>query len=478
MTNLIQDLLNKGKYFVYFSLFINAVTLNKINYTFTGKINRTLIKYLYNTINLNGCMLIKLVQWINTNVELLDIGDDDNFMGSLFSSFYENCNIHDLNYTRQLFINEYCDGDEEEFDKQLQLDIYADVKSGSIAQVYKGRYQNQTVALKVVHPEIEYQLKNPMAFLNFYKFMVTNISFLNKYDTPFIFDNFFENLIKQADMRNEYSNMMYFYNEYTDNPYIIIPKPIASSKNILIMEYVDGQTMNDITDSIIEKQKIVALLNLFVKDNFYFKDYYHSDLHESNWKVKKYNDFYQLIVYDYGYISKNNIQETFKLITYYNDTLNVNGICESVYEHCLNIKFNQEELAIRFDKYLNDLNIKINEPFCDEIIIRMYNFLVKNNISVTPSMFELFVSTILIKKYIIMYLMLEKVGHSNSDTANNIIRSYLGTINLCEKYDIFPKLKNYYIENYIENPIFRNTYAFQNNYFDELSGDDDDGMDI
>ncbi len=478
MTNLIYDLFNKSKYFVYFSLFINAVTLNKINYTFTGKINRTLIKYLYNTINLNGCMLIKLVQWINTNVELLDIDDDDNFMGSLFSSFYENCNIHDLNYTRQVFIDEYCDGDEEEFDKQLQLDIYADVKSGSVAQVYKGTYQNQTVALKVVHPEIEYQLKNPMVFLNFYKFMVTNISFLNKYDTPFIFDNFFENLIKQADMRNEYSNMMYFYNEYKDNQYIIIPKPIASSKNILIMEYVEGETMIEITDSIIEKHKIATLLNLFIKDNFFFKDYYHSDLHESNWKVKKYNDFYQLIIYDYGYISKNDIQESFMLVTYYNDTVNIEGLCACVYEHCINVSLTEKEFINSFHDYLNDFNIKFREPFCDEIIIRLHNFLVINRFTISPSMFELFVSIILLKKYIIKYLLVEKLGNSASDTANNIIRSYLATINLCEKHDIFPKLKNYYIENYIENPIFRNTYAFQNNYFDELSGDDDDGMDI
>lgn len=472
MTNFIHNLYSKCKYFVYFSLFINAVTINKINYIFTNKINHTLIKYLYNTINLNGCMLIKLVQWINTNFELLDIGDDDNFIGCLFSSFYENCNLHALSYTRQVFIDEYCDGLEEEFENKLQLDIYTDVKSGSIAQVYKGRYENQIVALKVVHPEIEYQLIFPMMFAKFYKFIVTNISFLNKYDTPFIFDNFFQNLIKQSDMRTEFKNMSYFYNEYIDNPYVLIPKPIATSKNILIMEYVEGQSINEITDSIIEKQKIAALLNLFIKDNFYFKDYYHSDLHESNWKVKKYNDFYQLIVYDYGYISKNNIQETFKLVTFYNDTLNVAGLCGCVYEHCLNIKFNQEQLVIRFDNYLNDLKVSIREPLCDEIILRMYNFLVMNNISVTPSMFELFVSTILIKKYILMYLLIEKVGNTKAETANNIIRSYLATINLCEKYNIFPKLKNYYIKNYIQNPIFKNTHAFKNDFFDKLEGDD------
>ena len=472
MTNLIYNLYNKCKYFVYFSLFINAVTINKINYIFTNKINHTLIKYLYNTINLNGCMLIKLVQWINTNIELLDIGDDDNFIGSLFTSFYENCNIHDFGYTRQLFIDEYCDGNEEEFENKIQFDMNADVKSGSIAQVYKCIYENHAVALKVVHPDIEHQVIYPMMFVKFYKFMVGNISFLNKYDTPFIFNNFFQNFIKKYDMRNEFNNMTYFYNEYIDNPYVLIPKPIATSKNILIMEFIEGENINEITDSCIEKQKIAVLLNLFVKDNYYFKDYYHSDLHESNWKVKKYNDFYQLIVYDYGYISKNNIQESFKLVTFYNDTLNIAGLCEVVFEHCLNIKFNQEQLVIHFDNYVKDLNVDIKEPFCDEIILRLYNFLVINNISVTPSMSELFVSTILIKKYIIKYLLIEKVGSTKEENANNIINGYLATINLCEKYNIFPKLKNYYVINIIQNPIFKNTYSFKNEFFEKLEGED------
>ena len=273
-------------------------------------------------------------------------------------------------------------------------------------------------------------------------------------------------------MRNEFNNMTYFYNEYIDNPYVLIPRPIACSKNILIMEFIEGENINEITDSCIEKQKIAVLLNLFVKDNYYFKDYYHSDLHESNWKVKKYNDFYQLIVYDYGYISKNNIQESFKLVTFYNDTLNIAGLCEVVFEHCLNIKFNQEQLVIRFDNYIKDLNVDIKEPFCDEIILRLYNFLVINNISVTPSMSELFVSTILIKKYIIKYLLIEKVGSTKEENANNIINGYLATINLCEKYNIFPKLKNYYVINIIQNPIFKNTYSFKNEFFEKLEGED------
>ena len=160
--------------------------------------------------------------------------------------------------------------------------------------------------------------------------MVKNISLFNKYDTPFIYDKFFENLILQTDMNNEYKNMQYFYNEYLNNDYIKIPKPIISTKNILIMEYIEGQKISDIDVSAYEKQKIVLLLNLFLKDNYYFKKYYHSDLHESNWKIVKTNNFYKIIIYDYGYISVNNkkFQELFKLLTYYNDTLNINGMIE------------------------------------------------------------------------------------------------------------------------------------------------------
>ena len=87
-------------------------------------------------------------------------------------------------------------------------------------------------------------------------------------------------------------------------------------------------------------------------------------------------------------------------------------------------------------------------------------------------MSELFVSTILIKKYIIKYLLIEKVGSTKEENANNIINGYLATINLCEKYNIFPKLKNYYVINIIQNPIFKNTYSFKNEFFEKLEGED------
>ena len=61
MIAIIIDLYKRIKYFLYFILFINFLLLNIINYKCTNKINLILINYLQYTINLNGCILIKII---------------------------------------------------------------------------------------------------------------------------------------------------------------------------------------------------------------------------------------------------------------------------------------------------------------------------------------------------------------------------------------------------------------------------------
>ncbi len=474
MIAIIIDLYKRIKYFLYFTLFINLLLLNIINYKCTNKINFRLVNYLQYSINLNGCILIKFVQWINTNLEIINI-EEINVFYQLFSSFYENCYIHDLNYTKKIFNKELLN----DFDKIIKLDNNYIIKSGSIAQVYKAQFENKTIALKVVHPDIKYQLIYPINFIKFYKFIVKNISFLNKYDTPFVYDEFFQNLILQSDMNNEYKNMQYFYNEYLNNDYIIIPKPILSTKNILIMEYIEGQKINEIDVSAYEKQKIVLLLNLFLKDNYYFKKYYHSDLHDSNWKVVKTHDFYKVIIYDYGYIPVNNknFQELFKLLAYYNDTLNINGMTELLYNYsiyCPNAN-SSEELIDKFKMYLENLNVNFREPFCDELLINVYNFTVINKIILEPYIFEFFISMIIFKKYVLKYLIIKKVDIPNN---NNLIQSYIITNNICYKYNIFNQLREYNNETYINNKKFIDSYEYNDIFLDNIVSNEEDNLDI
>ena len=451
------------KYFIYFCIFLNISIINIINYKLTNKLNDKLLIYLYYSVDLNGCILIKLFQWITTNLEMLGYKENDNVY-KLFSLFYENCYIHDISYTKKIFIKEF----DIDFDSTVILDNSFKIKSGSIAQVYKASLHNNIdIAIKVVHPDIYYQLIFPIFFIKLYKFLVKKISFLNCYDTVFIFDTFFENIITQTNMLNEYNNMMYFYNEYIDNPYIIIPEPLLASNNILIMKYIDGYKLDEITSSIFEKSKICCLFNLFLKDAYYFKDYYHSDLHDSNWKVVKYNDeYYQLIIYDFGYISSNKIKNQAKNITYANDICDTSMLCGEVYDKLLNCKYTKEEFLSKFFNYLHDTNIIYREPFCDDVIRIIYKFLVINNIYLEPDMFELFISMMLFKKYVTKYLQLKKIGVSNS---NNLVSNYLNSIEMCTKYNIFPELCDFYNRTYIDNPEIKNSYVYSDNYLNDLN---------
>ena len=469
------------KYFVYFNLFLFSLTSNLIYYKINNNINTGLIKSLYHSINLNGCVLIKFVQWVIINIELLE-DDSNHYILNMFKKFYENCSIHNLNYTKKMFYKEFG----YKFDEILIIEQDFSVKSGSIAQVYKVKLNTNIVgnkfnflqneinnsinnsinneknyALKVVHPEVYYQLFFPISFINSYKFLVSNISFLKKYDTIFDFHSFFNNLKLQLNMNNEYKNMQYFYKTYIDNPYIVIPEPIVSNDNCLLMEYVNGEFMHDLKISDVEKQKIAVLLNLFSKDCYYFNDYFHSDLHDSNWKVKKYKHFYQLVIYDFGYIIKNNIKELSKKTILNFDLNNLEGIGESIYESCIsNTNIDKEFIVNDYKKYM----IK-TVPYTDDWLVKTYQFCYKKNLILKPAFLELFISNILLKKYFQKYLFKHI---SDPYDSNFLIKINLAYVNICKKYNIFKEVQNYTESVYLNNQILLNSYVYEDNYLENI----------
>jgi len=116
-------------------------------------------------------------------------------------------------------------------------------------------------------------------------------------------------------MLEEASNMQYFYDEYKNNPLIVIPECILWSKNILVMTYHEGKTINEMEDelSIYQKTNILTHMNLFIKSGMFKEPLYHGDLHNGNWKIVKNTNTknqintppYKVIIYDFGYCIKN-----------------------------------------------------------------------------------------------------------------------------------------------------------------------------
>lgn len=476
------------KYFIYFNIFLNSLFLNYCSYKLFHEYY--FINYLYFSINLNGCFLIKLSQWINTQLHAIDFKIINNYellkIRKLFDNFFENCQIHNINYTKQIFK----DDTGYDLDYIILLDTEYNIKSGSMAQVYKGKIKkkrcdklelcendNNDIAIKVVHPEIKYQIIFPEYLIYSYQYFVKNYKCFKKYDNIFDFTSFIKNLKLQFNMNNEYKNMNYYYNYYNNiqkNDYIIIPKPLFSSKNILIMEYIDGVLFDDIDVNENEKKKICALFSLFIKDNYFFMDYFHNDIHNANWKIIKTPEFYKLIIYDFGYIIKNNNKDCLKKLLFYFDTNNKVKSAQFIYNYVENKYIDCDKFVELYLKYVTK-----KLPYDDDYIYQIYNFLYVNNFKMIDNLLEFFILMILIRKNLKKYFMQQ---NNLKNHINYHFETYLFYKSIIDKFNIFKNVGQYFDTYYFNNPDFLKLLEFKDKYLENLNNnknnDDTNNIDI
>ena len=79
------------------------------------------------------------------------------------------------------------------------------------------------------------------------------------------------------------------------------------------------------------------LLNLFIKNTMFLQDYYHADLHDSNWKVVFTNNMINpsIVLYDFGFCIKNSKQNQTSIINMHksmetNNQLQQNNIQQNI----------------------------------------------------------------------------------------------------------------------------------------------------
>ena len=473
----------KVKYIIYFNTFINVLLINYLYYKLWNVSNNKLILLFNFCVKLNGCIIIKFIQWFNTNLEFVfNNSKNSEFISQLFTQYYEDCPIHKLKYTKDLFFKEFG----VLFDDYFELDNTFLIKSGSVAQVYKATIKQpnancytKNVAIKVVHPEIDYQLLCPLFYVKAYIYLVTNFKCLKKYDIVIDLDSFFCNLKKQISMVNEFNNNEYFYNNYNNNV-IIIPKPLMKSKNFLIMEFIDGEQFDQVNISDYKKQIIIAFICIFIKDTFVNGKYIHCDLHQANWKIyKQINNnvsnnvsnnntdvSYKIVIYDFGYVIENRTNDTFKNLAIYLDTNNVDGLGDLLYNNIKNIDISnvyKEDFITKYKNYNDTMDYANN----DKLLLAGVNMCYINGYKLNNNLLDYFVSIILLNKYFKKYLFL------NEETSKDMLYKHVYNksmfyISICEKYDVFHEIKNNLYDTYIKNSKFPVKVTYRNNYLNSL----------
>nr|CAG4718713.1 unnamed protein product [Naegleria fowleri] len=226
----------------------------------------------------------------------------------ILSVLQDKCQQHDFSVTEKILLEDL-DRDYREIFSSFDT---TPIASASIAQVHKAtlRDGNQTVAVKIQHPDLIRIFKADLKTMQFLLFS-TKLFF----DFPFAWTlpEFERILLSELDFVNEAANCSHFSQMFKDYPDNQIDAPRVhwnlTSKRILTMDFIEGCKINDLQalkSMNIDPKEVAKLLVDSYSIQTFIHGFVHSDIHVGNLLVRRSekNNKPQLIYLDHGCYKK------------------------------------------------------------------------------------------------------------------------------------------------------------------------------
>ena len=362
-----------------------------------------------------------------------------------FEDIFEQCPYHDIEHTKTIFSNSM---NGIELDNYIDISTFKVIASGSIGQVYyaKRKTDNLEIAIKVKHPNISEDLDKQYEIILFIK-LIQKIPFLrNYYNLYFNIDDFLTDINLQCDFNNEANNCKIFQENFKDSAnYIVFPKIIYQSSDLLISEYIDGESFENLKD--MQKYQTTINFMCFFYQMLLVDNFLHGDLHCKNWKVRqnKETNIVQIVVYDCGICFQNTSIELtnefwFSLINYDIEGLNktlLKFINETNY-----ININKQKIEEDINIFFN--NILIQSIDTSIVIKSIVQFFRSNDIIVNKFLLNLSILICVIEEFLKKNSLIDKDKHKNlkrSSMFEIINESQLDIIAFCDVKKCYPKIK-------------------------------------
>ena len=463
---------------------INNLRIYYNYYQQNNKCNGILLDKILNNVTECGAVMIKFCQWITPKLELIYSEDIDIIADKKpawllkMEQYYENCENHSLEYTKQEYYRVFNEDPEEiyEFEKIIG--------SGSIGQVYlvTNKKTNEKEVIKILHPNVKDQIH---FFDKFLRFLLYFPCINNKVISLFPFDifQFIKDFKLQTNFINEANHILYFYEEYKNNNFIIIPKLKKISPSILIMSYEPGISFENTKLNEYQNDKIVNLYHLFIRNNQMIKNYNHGDLHPGNWKVRiEKENKNKLVIYDFGYCWKQKqsqfkemgylMTETFESSNRQTNEVSLNNLSKIMYYVILYSGEDKEtEYKERIKNFINKRLINL-EPWKLSPIVLLkatIDFCKENNLFLDPILLQGFIIIIQGQKLFENYELMASDKNLISDY--KVYRErYLNILTFCKTYHIFEDYSKY-----IENKLNEKQIVVDN-IFDTIDFDIDNNL--
>ncbi|HEX7066268.1 MAG TPA: AarF/UbiB family protein [Bacillales bacterium] len=196
---------------------------------------------------------------------------------------------------------------EEELPEGMETFQWIDAEplgSASLAQVYKaGLRDGRTVAVKVVRPSVEKLFQTDISVI---KKMTAKLQkhlppeLATALDVNGLIEDYYSSSMDELNMVEESRKMNDFRRLHKTTEHVDIPEVYDATKNVLIMEYIDGWLIKDFPVDFFtfeERVKImIDLVHLYVQTML--DGHYHADAHGSNIMINKHTR--KAVIIDWG----------------------------------------------------------------------------------------------------------------------------------------------------------------------------------
>ena len=401
---------------VFFNLSKCIILSLFIKYNFY---NDKIVKILLKNVHSCGVIPIKIIQWGLPILKLINI---DKKILDIFENTYENCPIHELDYTKSLYESDFYNDMDDDY-KIIEL-----VGSGSIAQVYKIQdiKTNEFYAMKVIHP-------NAIKNFNKIKFYLKIIFSIFKFSNivPTDLNNFLKQFRQQLDLVNEANNILKFSGLYKNDKLFLIPELYKFSKNIIIMDYIEGKSIETININI-QHYRYNMIISIFMYNNLFINKFNHGDLHNYNWKITKDN---KIIIYDFGlcWESNSNLTDPLDklLLGFHNDDKDL------IYGAFLLYFENVEEMYIK--EYFYAITEKIDKFYIFAKHILLCSF--KHNVLLD---INILYTIITYQNSMLIYM------NNFKESIFDFNGVYKEQYSICDYYNILPEYKKYLLKQIVK----------------------------
>lgn len=183
---------------------------------------------------------------------------------------------------------------------------HSPINSGLISMVFKGKINdslvcknndNIDVAIKIkrkgIDENIEFSIKQIKKYIQFLTFLFPSLTCFFE-----SIQNNLKNIQEQTNFEKEFGMLNKMYDSYKSIDYIIIPKPLFLVENAIVMQFVYGNKLEQIS-----KNDYLTFGNLMLKFgilSIVVNGIVHADLHSGNILFIKEQDKYKLAILDFG----------------------------------------------------------------------------------------------------------------------------------------------------------------------------------